>query len=302
MFTSATSRKGRHNTNGQPSINLVTMNPNNTFLKEMFYRPYRENRLPPGIVVIEFTLEDSWQTDEEIELMRTNPRPWVERYLNNNWDYIDDDNSLFSYAFFDASITNELDLNKHRYMGVDVAREGKDRSVVALWYEKTLVDIKVIKDATEKKTTDEQALEVIKHMTRQSVIASNVSIDGVGVGVGVIDHMHSKGIEVTTFKSGASATMDTYDNLRSQVIWEFSQGLEKGQIKIYSGCPYRNELISEAMMHLKKIDDKKLIVESKDKVKKRTGSMSPDIFDAVVMGLYPQLKLEPISDQDRIVF
>jgi hypothetical protein len=33
------------------------------------------------------------------------------------------------------------------------------------------------------------------------------------------------------------------------------------------------------------VTDKKLAVESKDEVKKRTRSRGPDIFDAVVMGL-----------------
>ena len=101
--------------------------------------------------------------------------------------------------------------------------------------------------------------------------------------------MKSKGIFVSSFISGATPTSDTYDKLRSEVIYFFAQGLEKGEIKIYEGCPYRNELISEAMAHNHKTTDKKLAVESKDEVKKRTGSMSPDIFDAVVMGLHQQL-------------
>jgi hypothetical protein len=122
-------------------------------------------------------------------------------------------------------------------------------------------------------------------MTQNAVVAENVSVDAVGVGGGVIDHMHSKGIRVNEFISGATPKSDNYDKLRSEVIYEFSLGLERGEIKIYEGCPYRNELISEAMAHNHKTTDKKLAVESKDEVKKRTGSMSPDIFDAVVMGL-----------------
>lgn len=112
--------------------------------------------------------------------------------------------------------------------------------------------------------------------------------------------MRSRGLDVQEFISGATPTSDKYDKLRSEVIYYFAQGLERGEIKIYEGCPYRNELISEAMAHNHKTTDKKLAVESKDEVKKRTGSLSPDIFDAVVMGLRSQLVVDPMNNQNRI--
>lgn len=288
MFITATSRRGRRNEQRQPSMSIVTMNPNDTYLKELYYDPWKAGTLPSDTVVIEFTLEDSWQTKADIEAMQRNPRPWRERYLNNNWNYHDDADSLFKYRFFDAAVTAELDANARRYVGYDVARSGSDRSVCALWYGNTLVDIQIFKAADEQKTTDEQGLALIKYITQNSVLAESTSVDGVGVGVGVIDFMRSRGLKVNEFVSGATPQSPTYDNLRSEVIYRFAQGIEKGELKIYEGCPFRNELISEAMAHNHKIDGKKLAVESKDKVKERTGSLSPDIFDAVVMGLAQQ--------------
>lgn len=302
MFVTAVSRRGRRNTQGQPSVSIITMNPNDTYLKKLYYDPWKNGTLPKGVVVIEFTIEDSWQTKEDIDAMMGNPKPWVERYMLNNWSYSDDDNSLFKYRYFDAAVTNELNAGDRRTAGYDVARAGKDRSVMALWYGRTLVDIVIFKDTHDQMMTDEQAMEVIKYMIQNGVIADDMAIDGVGVGVGVIDHLGSKGIKVREFISGSKPTVETYDNLRSQVIFELAQGLEKGTIKIYSGCSYRNELISEAMLHLHKVGDKKLSVESKDDIKKRTGGVSPDIMDAVVMGLYPQLNIDPYKDSERIIF
>jgi hypothetical protein len=302
MFTTAVSRRGRHNEYNQPSISIITMNPNNTYIKGLYYDPWKAGTLPPGVKVIEFTVGDSWQSKVDIDAMMLNPKPWVERYINNNWDYSDDDNSLFKYRYFDSAISNDVDGNALRFVGYDVAREGTDRSVIALWYGRMLMDIIVVKDKKEQMTTDDQAMKLIKFMTQNAVIAQNVAVDGVGVGVGVIDHMHSKGIIVKTFKSGASPTVDTYDMLRSQVIYEFAQGLEKGTIKIYEGCAFRNELISEAMIHGHKIGDSKLAVESKDNIKKRTGGMSPDILDSVVMGLYPQLQIDQKTNTSRILY
>lgn len=302
-FDMVESRVGRDPKHKAPPVTVVTMNPNNSWAKKRFYDAWKNGTLPPNIAVVEFTREDSWSDQSRFEkLIASRPKPWVERYINNNWDFIDDDDSLFKYRYFDAAITSALDLDVPRFDGYDVARSGTDRSVIALWYGKTLVDIIITKDKDEQVTTDQQALDLIKHMTINSVLAENVSVDGVGIGVGVIDHMGSKGMAPTTFISNAKAVDETYGCLRDQVIWEFAQGLEKGEIKIYEGCPFRNELISEAMAHNHKIDGKKLMVESKDKIKERTGGLSPDIFDAVVMGLYPQLKLDPHDDASRVGF
>jgi len=310
LFNMAQARKGRRNQEGQPSISIITMNPNDTYMRELFYDPYKAGTLPPGVLVLEFTIEDSWQSEADIKNMLTNPRPWVERYILNNWNFQDDDASLFKYKYFSAAIQSMWDINAKRTAGFDVARSGTDRSVIALWAGNTLVDIIVIKDKTQKVTTDEQAMTLIRFMTENSVLAENMAVDAVGIGVGVVDHAKSKGIEVKEFISGAKPVTEKnpdgtdkpsrYDNLRSQVIWEFAQGLEKGTYKIFEGCPFRNELISEAMAHLHEISDKRLSVESKEKVKERTGSLSPDIFDAVVMGLYPTLKIDPQDDTSRI--
>lgn len=303
-YQMAQSRVGRDPDHPAPPKTIITMNPNDKWAKKEFYDAWKNNTLPKNVAVLEFDRFDSWSNQDRYEkLINSRPKPWVERYINNNWDYADDDNSLFKYRFFDAAGVVTLDPNEPRYVGLDVAREMMgDRSVVALWFGRTLVDIKIIKDHDEQMTTDEQALALIKYNTQNSVIWQNTAVDSVGIGVGVVDHLHSKGIKVREFKSGARPTVETYDNLRSQVIFELAQGLEKGTIKIYEGCPFRAELISEAMAHNHKVDDKKLAVESKDEIKKRTGSLSPDIMDAVVMGLYPQLKLDPTQNTKRIIF
>ena len=311
MFLMAQARRGRRNEYGQPSISIITMNPNDTYQRDLFYTAWKKGTLPKGVMVIEFTEEDSWQSKEDIEAMKTNPKGWVARYIYNNWDYQDDDNSLFKYRYFQSALVSMFDPNGIRYIGDDVARTGTDRSIIALWIGNVLVDIFIVKDKDEKMKTDDQAMRLIQYMTENSVIAENVAVDGVGVGVGVIDHAKSKGITVREFVSGAKPVTEKnpdgtqkpskYDCLRSQVIWEFSLGLEQGKYKIFEGCPFRNELISEAMAHLHETNDKKLSVESKDEVKKRTGSLSPDIFDAVIMGLYPQLKIDPKNDTSRII-
>ncbi|RDH76351.1 hypothetical protein DVS77_21595 [Mycolicibacterium moriokaense] len=292
-YEMAQSRVGRDGSFPAPPVTIVTMNPNSKWCKTEFYTRWKAGTLPSNIAVLEFTRWDSWSDQSRYEkLIASRPKAWVERYINNNWDFEDDIDSLFKYRYFEAAeiqkLTDEI-RNARRSIGYDVAREGRDRSVAALWYGKTLIDISISKHADEEVATDDQALWLIKYMTQNAVIKEMTAVDAVGTGVGVVDHMKSKGLKPLQFKSGFAPTSNDFDKLRSEVIYAFARGLETGEIKIWEGCPFRNELISEAMAHNHKTTDKKLAVESKDDVKKRTGSLSPDIFDAVIMGLWPQL-------------
>ena len=66
--------------------NEIKWRTDDTHLKALYYEPWKAGTVPPGVVVIEFTLEDSWQSQVDIEAMMRNPKPWVERYLRNNWN------------------------------------------------------------------------------------------------------------------------------------------------------------------------------------------------------------------------
>ena len=128
------SRVGRDPDSPIPPKTIVTMNPNNKWAKTKFYDAWKKGTLPPNIRVVEFNRYDSWSDQERYDkLIATRPRPWVQRYIENNWDFQDDDNSLFKYRFFDAALIPVLkNANGKRFGGYDVAREGQDRSVQGL--------------------------------------------------------------------------------------------------------------------------------------------------------------------------
>jgi len=72
-----------------------------------------------------------------------------------------------------------------------------------------------------------------------------------------------------------------------------AMGLDSGKVKILDSFPFLNEFIKEAQRHHHDYKDKVFVLESKENIKKRTGK-SPDIFDAVLMGFWLQLK-KPVS-------
>ncbi len=184
-YDMAESRVGREPNHPAPPVTVITMNPNNKWCKEKFYNPWKAGTLPSNVAVVEFTRYDSWSDQERYDKMiASRPKPWIERYINNNWNYEDDIDSLFKYRHFDACLIETLDHNAVRYVGYDVARSGTDRSVVALWYGKTLVDIAIVKDKEEQISTDEQAMWLIKYISQNSVLAQHTDVDAVGVGRG----------------------------------------------------------------------------------------------------------------------
>lgn len=308
MYIQANSRKGRRNENGQPSLSIATLNPSDAEHLVKIYDMYKAGTLPKNICCIEFSIEDSWQSQNDIDALMTNPTWWVERYMKNNWKYQDESKTLFKSSLFARAKVDRYD-SVMKTSGYDVARDGTDRSVNADWDNFTLYDIQVVKDSKDQMETDDQAKWLIEHSDINGIGYENIAIDGVGVGVGVLDSGKLLGAHFDVYKSGFSPDMYltfednaptkfeaekasevlSFNNLRSQMAYMFARGMERGTIKILESCPFYNELIKEAQQHYFEVKDKVLILESKESIKKRTGK-SPDIFDAVVMGLYKQMK------------
>lgn len=294
------SRKGRNNEHGQPSLNFITMNPNSGWAKKRFYDPYIKGELPENIKVIEFTIEESWQSKEDVGRLMGRSKWWVERFIKNNWEYADESGSILSSRWFDQNMTNKIDADAKRSVGFDVAiKRGGDKAVYALWQGLTLTSIKIVKDNDEETNTDQLAEDVIELNSKNGVGFKYTSVDAVGNGAGVIGSGKKRGHDFFEYVSGASPMPNLsingedlfstdYNMLRSQVIHAFALMMEAGTVKLYDGCEYLTEFEEEAMEHGYSEDKKSLQIESKEQIKARTGA-SPDIFDAVIMGFLMQI-------------
>jgi|GEM_PF-976786 len=299
MFLQATSRRGRRNENGQPSLSVLTLNPNDGWVKEKIYDPWKEGTLPSGTVVIEFGLEDSWQSRQDIAALMTNPEYWTQRYLYNNWNYADESNSLFKSRQWAESMVDDLDRDATRSAGYDVAWKGVDRSVRGLLYGTTVADLKIFKEKNVRVELPDQADMLIEDASENEYGMDNTAVDAVGLGGGMVGDLVKLGMHPYEFMSGAAPDPRVslpgddiplnFDNLRSQMIYLYARGIDLGIIKHFKGCPYLKELQKEATYHNYDTTNKVLKVESKEQIKKRLG-VSPDLFDAVIMALYVALR------------
>lgn len=296
-FLSTYGRVGRANENGAPDFIMLACNPNEAWIKDNYYDKHKAGTLPDNVAFIEFEMSDSFLPQSYYDKFMDSPNNWKQRYLYNNWQYGDDDNSLFKYSFLDRAHVATIQEDT-RYSALDVARFGQDRSVASLWEGKTLVDIKILKDKDEKITNTALAIKYKSYCEANRVGYDHATVDAVGVGAGVVDYLHELEFYCKEFVAGGKAD-GNYNNLRSQVTHMLAQDLEREEVKFLDSCPYLTELKKELTMQSYNIVDKQLILESKDKVKARLG-MSPDIADAVIMAysLQDSRKLVTIDDFD----
>lgn len=320
------SRTGRRNRNGAPRIMVSCCNPNDAWTKRKIYLPWlkRIGRRPDNMAddewdaivplpatkeVIEFDMEDSFLfKDGYYDRFAERPLAWRQRYLMNNWSYIDDENSLFKGRAMDTLTIHTLKKGD-RYIAIDPNAGGKDRACITLWEDDTLVDCEVYtteeldKLALPEERSPMNYGSVLGRMTvammeRESVGAQNVGGDVVGIGQGWLTYMLSNGYKVLQFRSGdapiqspsekAKNIKPPYYDLRSQMFALWALDIDNARVYFYADMPHLSALKKELQLHEGNASDKVLRVTPKDSLKKLLGA-SPDIADSAMMGYWVRM-------------
>jgi hypothetical protein len=111
---------------------------------------------------------------------------------------------------------------------------------------------------------------------------SEILVDVIGIGAGVVDRLYELGLPVRGINVGESASSkEQFVRLRDELWWKGRKFFEAKDCKI----PNDDALISELCAPTYKfMSTGKVIVESKDEMKKRI-SRSPDLADAFLLTL-----------------
>lgn len=120
----------------------------------------------------------------------------------------------------------------------------------------------------------------------------NIGVDGVGVGAGTVNAFHDEGIKVislvggqvdTAIKAGVDGeVLYKFNSLRSQMFFEAREDLRAGLVRINIPKRTFGKLKKELIMHDYKVQGGKIVVESKEDIKKKLGGKSPNLADAFV--------------------
>ena len=182
-------------------------------------------------------------------------------------------------------------------LGVDVAAYGSDKTVIAVRRGRKIDNLHVY---TQKSTRETAGLA--KHIAKLNN-ASNIKVDEIGVGRGVVDSLEEEGFEnVGVNVAERSINLDRFANLRAEIWWNLRESLDPDTVRNPEplALPPDDDLLAELSAVKFKFTARGAVqIESKDEMKKRLGR-SPDRADAVCLALY-NVKYKEFADCDAFV-
>lgn len=261
-----------------PGFVLLTCNPSNGWVKDVFYDPWSENTLDPPYYFEQALAKDNpFISDEYLKALEELPENEYNRYVLGNWDYNDDPFLLIPYHHLKNCLIDSPE-NKSGliYLGIDASFDGPDKTILAYFRDNELFKFEEIDSKVPR-----IAASVIKsRMEEYDIDPDRVAIDVLGPGSNIYGALSSMRIEPVQFKASASVERDKlypmdFLNLRAKCHWDLREDILNSRISIINN----KEFIRQATNIYYKMTEKDLRVEPKDKVNQRIGC-SPDYFDA----------------------
>lgn len=299
--------------NGLIAKLLMTVNPSKGYLYTDFYRANKEGRLSKDKRFLQSLATDNGYLDPQyIESLRGLDKATRERLLFGNWEYDDDPSSLIEYDAILDLFTNIVHARRDRdgkvipddkFIVVDVARFGGDRTVMSYWEGMSSKRIAVYtKLPTVPDPNDASKPSVAGKINEwrelYGVSLSHVLVDEDGVGGGVVDYLRCKGFQGgrKAFPMPKNKAMpQNFLNLRAQCYFKLAEYLNDRKMAIVlTNIDLRAQLSEELeQVKAKDIDkDRKLQIIGKDEIKARIGR-SPDLADNLMMRMWFEFTPKP---------
>ena len=277
---------------------LETFNPDKGHVHRRYYTPFKREEEPERKKFIPALPSDNPdpKVKDWIKDMEKNATELTkQRLLYGNFDYDDDKATLISYgAIMDYWNGQHVKKGDTKYLTIDVARKGKDKTVFRVWEgwvctERYEMGISKVNEVVNK------AKEI---QSIHSIPNSKTIADEDGVGGGVVDYLGCTGF-VNNSKPkkeqvGEFYVVPNYANLKSQCSILMAKKIEAREVAEICEDADIIDIVSEEMQQvkLKDIDkDGKLSVLPKDKIKENI-SRSPDDWDSIMMRMYFDLEQE----------
>jgi len=264
----------------KPKI-LLTCNPSKGWIYNQFYLPYKNQNLPEHLAFIQALPGDNIHLpDAYVTSLSRLPEADRKRLLEGDWEFDNSSDRLYLYEELMRCFREPTNVGEG-YITADIARLGKDRTVLCVWRGLSCIDIVVLR----QKRQDEVKAEIQRLMNQHSIRLSNVLADADGVGGGLVDSLRCR-----EFMNGSKAVRGTqYMNLKADCYFRLGELIDKNEITL--PIKWQEDIVKELEL-IRRVDpDKegKLRVTSKDTISQRTGGISPDIADAIMMRAYFEL-------------
>lgn len=288
----------------KPKI-LLTFNPDKWHVYADYYRPWRDKTLPNWRVFIPAKATDNKHlTKNYIEQLEHSDEVTRQRLLFGNFEYDDKPWKVFATDEVLDLFTNNIEASNDPYISCDVARLGNDKTIITVW--KWLEAIEFYR--MEKQTTDVIANKIKELEYWHKVPRNHIVIDTDWVWWWVADQLRGCYQFHNNARPIETEVDNNYWNLKAQCYFKLHFLAEKRLIRINASWNDKDEIILELENILKKKPDAdgKILLESKEDMKKRLWDNSPDIADSIMMRMvfelnhsWPIRRYEAVFSQDQ---
>lgn len=265
---------------------LGSCNPAKNWTYSQFYHPFRKKELKPYRKFIQALPTDNPHLPESyLESLRQLDENSKQRLYYGNWEYDDDPAALIDFRKLQDIFTNSFIKSGERFITADIARFGRDKTVIGCWDGFRLVRIVEF----DKNKVTEAATKIQELAEYYSVPMSNIVVDDDGVGGGVVDILGCNGFVNNSrpLDNPETKQPENYMNLKSQMYYALAKLINESGLYIECDSATRDVITQEleqVKQHNMDKDGKKQVLP-KDEVKELLGR-SPDYADMIMMRMW----------------
>ena len=289
---------------GIPYKLLITCNPKKNWMYTDFYKPFSEGKLSKNKAFIQALVTDNtFREKDAVRILDAiKDKTTRQRLRYGDWEYLGDPASLMDYDNIISIFTNShVPAQGHKYMTVDVARYGGDKTKIRVWHGFRVIH----REELEKASTSVTAQRIRELSIKLGVPLSNVVIDEDGIGGGVVDQIKGvKGFialaspiyDKTKLDPKTGKPFEAYDSIKTQCGYLLAQKVNAKEIyepcedlEIQDSLTQDLEWVKEANIDT----DKKRALVSKKDIRKQIGR-SPDDGDTYIMRMWFELQPKPL--------
>lgn len=212
-----------------PGKILQTCNPSKNYLYKDFYKASRDGNLKPHRRFIQALPPDNKKLPDGYvkRLYKIYNKNQIQRLIKGNWEYDDDPDKLMQYESITNIFTNTFVKPGDKCLTCDVARLGKDTTVIMYWDGFRIEYI----FRMDKSLTTEIVDKINELKKRFGVSMNKVVIDEDGVGGGVVDNL--RGCKGFMANRKALGKKNNYANLKSQVCYKMAEDVNANKVYCY---------------------------------------------------------------------
>lgn len=277
---------------------LETFNPDKGHVYIDYYKPWKDNTMPEYRAFVRALPGDNPHLPQVyIDNLKRADKITRERLLEGNFDYDADDNALIRYDYIEDLWTNIIDKKPKKYITVDVARYGGDKTIITVWDDFEVIEINMYSGLGVDTTAD----KIREVSEKWKIPYSHILVDEDGVGGGVVDILRGvKGFMAnrSCFPNRITGKPDNFANLKTQCSYYLADWVNGHKMAIKINDEAMKENIRQDLSWIKRKDpdrDGKLYVVGKDEIREAIGR-SPDIGDTLMMRMFFELQQPTVRE------